>query len=107
MDAQEKNQALFMNVVMMFHALAWQQLGKIRNPVTDKVERNLDGARNFIDTLDMLREKTKGNLSEDEERFLNEILKELRLNYVEELKRPDSPLGSESTVAPESDKKAE
>jgi len=105
METQEKNQALFINVVMMFHTLAWQQLGKIKNPVTNKVERNLEGARNFIDTLDMLREKTKGNLGHEEERFLNEILKELRLNYVEELKRPASE--SEPAPSTESDKKSE
>jgi len=99
MDTQEKNQALFINVVMMFQALAWQQMGKIKNPATDKVERNLEGARSFIDTLEMLREKTIGNLGPEEERFLNEILKELRLNYIEELKRP----ASESEPAPSSE----
>jgi hypothetical protein len=60
-------------------------MGKIKNPVTDKIERNLEHAKIYIDTLDMLQAKTKGNLSDYEEKFLTETLKDLKLNYVDEM----------------------
>jgi hypothetical protein len=84
MNTEEKHQVLFMNLLAMFHSLAWQQLGKIKNPATGEVERNLENARGMIDSIEMLKVKTEGHRNDDEERFLNEILKELRLNYVDE-----------------------
>ena len=89
MTDQEKNQLLFMQIIMMFHTLTMQQLGKVKNPITDKLERDLHGAQSSIDLLDMLKEKTKGNLSQDEERFLVNSLKELKLNYVDEAAKPE------------------
>jgi Domain of unknown function (DUF1844) len=59
-------------------------MGKIKNPMTDAVERNLEAAQNSIDILDMLRVKMKGNLSQEESRLLTQVLAELRLNYVDE-----------------------
>jgi len=60
-------------------------MGKIKNPVTNRIDRNLDYAKVSIDTLDMIKIKTKGNLSDYEEKFLTEALKDLKLNYVSEL----------------------
>ena len=91
MTTQEKHQALFVQLVMMFHTLTMHQLGKIKNPMTDKIERDLTAAQGSIDMLDMLKERTKGNLPPDEERFLTEMLKELRLNYVDEAAKPVPP----------------
>jgi len=62
-------------------------MGKLKHPVTDKIERNLELAKISIDTLDMLKVKTKGNLSEYEEKFLDEVIRELKLNYVEEVNK--------------------
>ena len=89
MNVNEKHQALFMQLVVMFHSLTMHQLGKMKNPVTDKVERNLASAQGTIDMLEMLKGKTKGNLDSNEERFLTELLKELKLNYVDEAAKPD------------------
>jgi hypothetical protein len=91
MDAKEKHQLIFMQLVMMFHTVTMQQLGKIKNPMTDKVERDLVAAQSSIDLLDMLQEKTKGNLTAEEERFLTNLLKELKLNYVDEASKPAEP----------------
>jgi len=91
MDTKEKNQLFFTQLVMMFHSLTMHQLGKIKNPITDKIERDLAGAQSSIDMLDMLKDKTKGNLGNDEERFLNDLIKELKLNYVDEAAKPDPP----------------
>lgn len=85
MDTREKHQILFAQLVVMFHAAAMQQMGKLKDPLTDKIERNLAAAQSSIDILDMLKEKTGGNLSNEEERMLNDILRELKLNYVDEV----------------------
>jgi len=56
-------------------------LGAIENPVTKKRETNLDHARYIIDTLSILQEKTKGNLTEQERKYLDGILDELKIRY--------------------------
>ena len=94
MDANQKHDLLFTQLVLMFHALTMQQLGKIKSPVTDKIERDLHGAQSSIDMLDMLKEKTRGNLSPDTDRFVTSALQELRLNYVDEASKPVEHTGS-------------
>lgn len=76
---------LFMQLIIQNQQIAMMAMGKIKNPVTEKIERNLEHAKIYIDTLDMLLAKTKGNLSEYEEKFLTETLKDLKLNYVDEM----------------------
>ncbi len=85
MENAEKNEMMFIQLVAMFQATALQQMGKIKNPVTDKIERNMEQAQLSIDLIDMLKEKTKGNRSPEEERFISGILQDLKLNYVDEL----------------------
>ncbi len=58
-------------------------LGKIPNPTTGKTTQNLEAARIFIDQLEMLREKTRGNLSTEESEILGHILSDLHFGYVE------------------------
>lgn len=95
MTDQEKNDALFAGLIMMFHAAAMQQMGKTKNPQTDKVERNLEQAQMSIDMLDMLQIVSKGNLTADQSKFLQTALKELKLNYVDEIaKEQKSPSAS-------------
>ena len=102
MAESEKDTALFMGLVLMFHAAAMQHMGKTKNPISDKVERSLDQAQFVIDTLDALVVKTKGNLSDEENRFLTNVMKELKLNYVEELAKDDKPnTGAEESNPPE------
>jgi hypothetical protein len=67
----------------MLSTSALQQLGKLVNPATSKAEVDLDGAQVTIDMLNMLREKTRGNLSRDEEKMLGELVSSLQMNYVE------------------------
>jgi hypothetical protein len=57
-------------------------LGGVPNPVTNKKEENLLQAKFLIDILGMLKEKTKGNLTQDETNFLENILYELRMQYI-------------------------
>ncbi|MEE9554711.1 MAG: DUF1844 domain-containing protein [candidate division Zixibacteria bacterium] len=85
------DQALFTQLVLSFQAAAWQQMGKVASVLSGKVERNLEMARHSIDMLAMLEEKTKGNLNEDESKYLTHVLYELRMNYLEEVKKgPDT-----------------
>lgn len=58
-------------------------LGELENPVTRKKEQELNQAKFIIDTLDMLKDKTGGNLDEDEKDLLENILYELKMKYVE------------------------
>ena len=83
----QQNELLFMQLVMMFQGMALQNLGKVINPMTNQIERNLEQAKNMIDLLGMLDEKTKGNLNDNEHRLLEHSLFELRMNYVDELKK--------------------
>jgi tellurite resistance protein len=84
MDTAQKHQLLFTQLVIMFHAATMQQLGKVKHPVTEKTEKNLEAAENTIDILAMLQAKTKGNLAADEDALLTQILQELRLAFVQE-----------------------
>ena len=90
MTNDEKNIALFGSLVLMFQTAAMQQLGKMKNPVTDAIERNLEQAQLSIDMLDMLSVKMKGNLNSEESKSLSNVLKELKLNYVDELSKDQS-----------------
>lgn len=83
----DKNQALFLQLILTFQTAAMQQMGKIKNPLTDKIEKNMEQAQMSIDMLDMLKVKTKGNLSDEEARTLDRIITELKLNYVDELEK--------------------
>ena len=87
MSDTEANQ-LFVGLLLGLHSTAWAQLGKVVHPMTGKVERDLEGAKETIDLLGMLEQKMRGNLAPEEERLLAQLLLELRLNYVDELRRP-------------------
>jgi len=78
-------EVLFMQLIMQQQQWAMMSMGKLKNPMSDKIERNLEMSKYAIDTLDMLAAKTKGNLGEYEDKFINEVLRELKLNYVEEV----------------------
>ncbi len=74
----------FAQLISIFHSSAMVALGKLKNPATDKVERNLEQAKQAIDMLELLRTKTKGNLTDSEQRMLDASLTDLRLNFVDE-----------------------
>ena len=80
----DQNSIMFISLVSSLGSQAWIQMGKMKNPATDKIERNLDAASMSIDMLAMLKEKTKGNISEEIGKILDGMLSELRLNYVDE-----------------------
>jgi hypothetical protein len=74
----------FSTFVFSLGTSAMYHFGDFPDPVTKKAERNLEAAKQTIDILAILKDKTKGNLSEDEERLLESLLYELRMRYVRE-----------------------
>jgi hypothetical protein len=85
MDSTQKDQFLLTQIIFMFQAAALQQMGKLKNPVNDKVERELAQSQISIDILDVLHRRMKGNLSTEEDKLFKQVLQELRLNYVDEV----------------------
>ena len=79
---EQKNEALFITLIQQYQMQAWVSLGKLKNPVTDKIEKNLNLVKVIIDMLDMLKIKTKGNLGEEEARILSQTISDLKLSYV-------------------------
>ena len=73
----------FIELVMMNAQQAALCLGQMAHPSTGKAEVNLDAARMFIDHLEIIREKTRGNLNKDEEKILTSVLSELQLAFVQ------------------------
>lgn len=63
-----------------------QQMGKIMDPVDQKIHRDLQQAKFSIDLLDVIKDKTRGNLTDLERDFLEKVLFELHMNYVDEAK---------------------
>ncbi|MBN2072218.1 MAG: DUF1844 domain-containing protein [Candidatus Krumholzibacteriota bacterium] len=92
-DGNSVDEFLFHQLLAMFQALALQQLGKLMNPISGKVERDLQQAKITIDMIGMIQKKTEGNLKDSEKKMIENILLDLRMNYVDESNRPDE--GSE------------
>jgi hypothetical protein len=85
-NSKDSKVQLFLQLVLMFQTAALQQMGKIMNPITQKVEKDLNQAKFSIDILGMLQEKTQNNLSPEEKKFIDHVLFELRMNYLDEAK---------------------
>jgi Domain of unknown function (DUF1844) len=73
----------FIEFVMMHAQNAALFLGQIPNPKTGEAEINLDLARMFIDQLEMIQEKTRGNLTNEETMVLRNALSNLQMAFVE------------------------
>tara|TARA_Y100001970_G_scaffold143395_1_gene176207 strand:+ start:3570 stop:3920 length:351 start_codon:yes stop_codon:yes gene_type:complete len=76
------NDQLFITLISSLSSQAWIQMGKIKNPMTDKIEKNLEAASMSIDMLAMIQEKTKNNLNEHESKLLEQSVKDLKMNFV-------------------------
>lgn len=86
----------FLNYISSLGFQAMVFLGEIPSPVTEKIEKNLDQAKFLIDTLIMIREKTKGNLNKQEEDLLNASVYQLELKFIEEKQKEASGTGASS-----------
>ena len=79
--------ALFLQLVLGLQQSGMMSLGKLMNPISRRIETHLEVARDTIDTLAALDSRTRGNLESDEARVLTQVLTDLRMNYLEELKK--------------------
>jgi len=80
---------LFAILVMNFQSSAMISMGKIIHPITKEITRNLNEAKFSIDMLSMISNKTKGNISTEEESSIQKVLTELKLNYIDEVKKDE------------------
>ncbi len=78
----------FATFILSLSHSALMHLGEATHPEDNRVEVNLPLAKQTIDLLGLLEERTKGNLTGDEERLMSQILFDLRLRYVERSKGP-------------------
>lgn len=99
----KSDEHILIHVVTMFTQQAWMAMGKLKNPMTDKMERNLQEASFFIDILDMMKKRMAGNLSDDEEKFLESSLSGLKMNYLEESNKPEPEKSEEEPTDSEQD----
>ena len=80
--------ASFETLVSMLFTQAMATLGQFPDPATGKAEVDKSYAKHYIDTLDVLREKTQGNLSDDEAKLVSEALHALRMTFVQVRQSP-------------------
>lgn len=74
----------FASFLISLGTQAFMHLGELPNPMTKQREKDLPAAKHMIDLLGILEAKTKGNLADDEERLLRQLLFDLRLRFVRE-----------------------
>jgi len=77
----------FPSFILSLSSSALLHFGDIPDPISGTKERNLPMAKQTIDILGILKEKTQGNLSDDEEQLIDNLLHDLRIKYVEESKK--------------------
>ncbi len=73
----------FSSFILSLYSSGLVQLGKVEDPITRKKNINLDLAKHTIEMIAMLEEKTKGNLTQEENKLLEALLNEIRLAFVE------------------------
>jgi hypothetical protein len=89
--AAEAQSALFASLVLNQTQMALLMLGAVPHPETGERVREIEGARLLIDQLEMLEEKTRGNLTTAESRLLRESLTTLRMAFVEAVEQGAEP----------------
>jgi hypothetical protein len=87
----------FIELVMMQAQQAAMFLGRMPNPQSGQPEVNLEFARLFIDQLEMLQEKTRGNLSNEESKMLGSVLSDLQLSFVQTSAAPPATASQSET----------
>ena len=97
---EESMSAQFAGLVVQQTNLALMLLGKAPHPETQKTMLDIDGAKMFIDQLEMLEVKTQGNLKADEAKLLKQSLTALRLAFVQAIDSQSPPTAAEQQKEP-------
>jgi hypothetical protein len=100
-DRDKLMSAMFASMVIQNANMALIFLGHSPNPQTGETVQELDNAKYFIDQLEMIEAKTKGNLNKQEETILKQSLTNLRLAYVEAVDHPKPPSAKDQKAAAE------
>jgi hypothetical protein len=91
-EQNERPQVSFIAFVLSLASNAAVHFGDLPDPLTDQTRApDLEAAAQLIDLLAMLEEKTRGNVSPEERRLLDQVIFELRMRYVE-VKKAQSPI---------------
>ncbi len=77
----------FPSYILSYYTQGLVLLGEVPNPYTNKKEEDVEAARHTIDILSMLEQKTKNNLSNDEQQLLESVLYELRMKFMAKTNR--------------------
>src|ERR1700722_3623398 len=88
--------ALFANMVIQQTNMAMMLMGKAPHPETGQTMKDMEAARMFIDQVEMLEAKTKGNLNKQEEGLLKQALAALHMAFVEAVNAPATPQKTEA-----------
>lgn len=84
---EERMAALFANLVMQQTNMILMLLGRVPHPETGQTVRDLEGARMFVDQLEMIEFKTRGNLDAEEQHLLKQSLTAVRLTFVDAMEQ--------------------
>lgn len=103
----EMMSALFAQLVVQQSNMAMLLMGKVPHPQTGQTVRDIEAARLFIDQLEMLETKTKGNLTKDEGHLLKQSLMSLRMAFVQAVESPEPEEKKPETAAAPAEKKIE
>ena len=83
-ESLKKEERLFLYLVNTFKISAMVALGKMENPMTNELQINLEQASYYVDLLDMLQSKAKGNMSQYEEQMLINTVSELNMEIIKQ-----------------------
>src|SRR4051812_33512543 len=97
---EEIMSAVFANMVIQNTNMALMFLGKVPHPQTGQPIKDLESAQMFIDQLEMLAYKTRGNLDDQEKQLIAQNLVALRMAFVEELRKAGIPVPEHLTESP-------
>ena len=98
MSREEMLAALFAQMVIQQSNMAMMLLGKVPHPQTGQPMQDLEAARLFIDQLEMLEAKTRGNLSPQEQQLLKQSLTTLHMAFVDAVSSPEPETGATRAV---------
>ncbi|MEN8005556.1 MAG: DUF1844 domain-containing protein [Candidatus Krumholzibacteriota bacterium] len=86
-NGMSKHDHILAGLVFSLQAATMQQLGKIQNPMTGEIEKDLEQAKGSIDILEMLKAKCRTDTPEELLRMIDSAVMDLQLNYMDEMKK--------------------
>lgn len=98
-DQPTPDEQLLLQLTSSLATGVWVAMGKLANPVTGKVERNLAQATYSLDTLEMISTRMAGNLADWEEEYFSQILTDLKMNYLEEQQKGETEPAEAETAS--------